>query len=79
MTYVLVYRIKDKYSGKTLTKSDVSFAVPPVVGDVVFWKDGLGGATVMARYIGPDWIELRLGEVGPQEIPEFLKDGWVLH
>lgn len=81
MTYHLVKRITDTaYLGQTLSLElpDAAFAIPPAVGDVVFWNNDWGGETVEYRYISRDSVELGLGRVGPKQAQDYVAAGWSL-
>lgn len=74
--YDLVYRVNGAI-GKTLARSDITFATPPIVGDAVQWHPDWGLATVQYRYVGDDWIELGLGVLNQSEVADHLAAGWV--
>ena len=79
MAYHLVRRIHDsKGAARVLYREDIFFAVPPVVGDVVFWDSGWGGDTVQYRYVGRDWVELGLPAVGEHEVETYVSGGWLV-
>lgn len=79
MRYHLVIRVMEPAGAiPTLTLDVEEFALPPVVGDVVFWDSGWGGLTVEYRYVGRDFVELGCGRVNPSEVKDFVAAGWRL-
>lgn len=75
----LVKRIAaNEFMGKTLSRDDLTFAVPPMVGDTVFWNADYGGEAVIYRYVGVDWIEVGLTAAGAHEVDTYVAAGWTL-